>query len=135
MSDTKKKIESLVEALDESPVDDEEAKAAVEELGIDVKSFAARVREKVAAAEAAHAKKRIADARRALAEEVERLERRKMEPKKSREEQLATFRALLAKAPPQAVAMHFHKYESASDEDLAELIRALRHLLGEDDPE
>jgi len=39
----------------------------------------------------------------------------------------------MRRAPNQsAVSMHFHKYETATDEELAELTRALRHLLGED---
>ena len=45
-----------------------------------------------------------------------------------------TFRALLARVPQgQSIAMHFLKYEEASDDELDELIRSLRHLLGEDD--
>ena len=78
-------------------------------------------------------KKRIDEARAAYAKESERWSSRKPEPKRSRDEQLVVFRALLAKAPPQALAMHFLKYESASEEELAESIRSLRDLLGDED--
>jgi SOS response regulatory protein OraA/RecX len=134
-SKTRKQIEDVITALDDAPIDDETANETVRKLGIDVKTLAQELRAKVADADAIDRKKRIDDARTAYAQELERLERRKTEPKRSREDQLGVFRALLAKAPPQGLAMHFHKYESASDEELDELIRALRHLLGENEPE
>jgi hypothetical protein len=63
------------------------------------------------------------------------LERRKLETTVDREELRMTFRTLLAKAPRTVpIGAHFHKYEAASDEELVELIRALRHLLDDDDP-
>lgn len=137
MSDTKKKLESLAEALDDAPIDEEEARAEVARLGVDVKGLAARLRATVAKAGEATAREaqqdKVEEARRAYAAEVERLERRKLETKATREEQLVTFRALLARAPRESVAVHFHKYESATDEELSEMIRALRHLLGEDE--
>lgn len=137
-SNVKKDIERLVESLDEAPFDDEVVKATVDRLGIDVKEMAAGLRARVAAADVADAaerKKRIDDARAAYAAEVTRLEERRVAGKRTREENLSLVRTLLVKAPPEAVAVHFHKYESASDEELEELVHALRHLLGEDDPE
>jgi hypothetical protein len=135
MSKRRREIEALVEVLDDVPIDQEHAREKVAELGIDVKSMAARMREKIADADAADRAKRIQVARVAYQAEVDRLARRKPEPKRDRDAQIATFKALVAKAPPAAVGMHFHKYESATDEELAELVRTLRHLLGEDDPD
>jgi hypothetical protein len=134
-SSTKKDIERIVEAMDDEPIDDDKAKETVAALGIDVKQMAAGLRAKVAAADAADRKRTFEAAQAAYAAEVERLERRKHEPKRSRDENLLAFRSLLAKVPPERVAMHFLKYEAASDEELEELLRALRHLLGEDESE
>lgn len=132
MSSTKSKeqLNRIVEALEEEAVDAREARDTVQRLGIDVKDMAAKLHARVAAADDAERKKRIDEARGAYAKELERLERRKAEPKRPREEQLVVLQSLLARAP-QSVAMHFHKYESATDEELAELVRSLRHLLGE----
>lgn len=124
-SKTKKQLENVVDALDDVPIEPKDAAKVVAQLGIDVNRMAANLRAKVAAAA-------IADARAGYAREIERFERRKAEPKRPRAEQLVVMHALLAKAP-QNVAMHFHKYEEASDDELAELIRSLRHLLDEDE--
>jgi hypothetical protein len=136
MSSTKSRdqVKRLVEALEDESVDAKEARDTVARLGIDVKAMAAKLRAKVAAADAEERKQRIDDARAAYAREVEKLERRKAEPIRPRAEQLVVLSALLARAP-QSVAMHFHKYESASDDELAELVRSLRHLLDEPDPD
>lgn len=139
-NDNRDKLNRLVDALDEEGPhlgDAGDARETVKRLGIDVNDMAAKLRAKVAAADAADRKQRFDDAAAAYAHEVERLERRKAEPKRPRAEQLVVLQALLAKAP-QSVAMHFHKYESASDDELAELVRSLRHLLNEaseDEPE
>jgi len=122
-------------------------------LGIDVAAMAKGIRERILAAEdrarevtpsdrrlepsSLERKKRIDDARAAYAREVERLERRKAQARRdatrTRDEQLVVFQALLAKAPPELIGVHFHKYESASKEELDELIHGLRHLLNEED--
>lgn len=131
------KLNRLVDALDDETThsgDAAEARETVKRLGIDVKDMAAKLRAKVAAADAEDRKQRFDDAAAAYAREVERLERRKAEPKRPRAEQLVVLQGLLARAP-QSVAMHFHKYEAASDDELAELVRSLRHLLNEDEPE
>lgn len=120
---TKQQLEAVIEALDDAPIDPKDAQATVAKLGIDVTRMAAALRAKVAAAA-------IARARTDYAAEVERFERRKPEPRRPRTEQLVVMQALLAKAPT-GVAMHFLKYEEASDDELAELIRSLRHLLNE----
>ncbi|AKU97419.1 hypothetical protein AKJ09_04083 [Labilithrix luteola] len=135
MSKSRREIEALIEALDDAPIDEEQARETVSQLGIDVSELAGRLRMQVAQADARERETRIHEARKAYAAEVEALERRRISATQSRDEQLTMFRALLSKVPPQQVAVHFHKYESATDEELAELIRALRHLLGEDEPE
>lgn len=135
-SKTRDQLQRVVEALEDEGVDAKEARDTAARLGIDVKDMAAKLRAKVNASldatEAAERKQRIDDARTAYARELERLERRKAEPKRPRAEQLVVLQSLLARAP-QSVAMHFHKYESASDDELAELVRSLRHLLDEPD--
>jgi hypothetical protein len=133
MTKSRREIEALVDALDDVPIDAEHVREKVAELGIDVPAMAARIRAKIAAADAADRKKRFADASAEYTSAVERLASRRPEPKRERAAQEAIFKALVAKAPPQAVAMHFHRYESATEDELAEMIRVLRHLLGEDD--
>jgi hypothetical protein len=135
---TKKKrgreLELLVEALDDVPLDDDAVREANEKLGGDIGAFADKVRGMIADADARDRAARFQEARRSYAADLERFERRRLTPRGDRAEREATFRALIAKAPREAaVAMHFHKYESATDEELDELIRALRHLLGEDE--
>lgn len=130
---TRQKIEAVVDALDDAPIDDTLVKETVAKLGIDIKALASKVRLQVAKSDSKNRQERFADARAAYADEVERLEQRKIDRKLSREEQLVVFQALVARAPEGAVAAHFHKYESATDEELAELIRNLRHLLGDDE--
>lgn len=130
-------IDKVVEALADEPVDDEAARAEVARLRIDVKAMAGAIRDRIAAKDEEELRKeRFAEAQRAYVDEIERMERRKIEGgahEPTREERLAVFQALLKRAPLSAlVGMHFHKYESASDDELAELIEALRHLLGED---
>jgi len=133
MTKTRRELEALTEALDDVPTSEEEDRATTAALGVDVAKMAADIRSKIADADKRERERRVEEARRAYAAEIERLERRRIEAKPTRDEQLAVFRSLIARVPAQAVAMHFHKYESASDEELAELIRALRHLLGEDE--
>lgn len=84
MSSTKSKeqLNRIVEALEEEAVDAREARDTVQRLGIDVKDMAAKLHARVAAADDAERKKRIDEARGAYAKELERLERRKAEPKR-----------------------------------------------------
>lgn len=144
------RLNRLVEALEEDAIDAQEARDTVARLGIDVMDMAAKLRATIAAASAPNAepgastraaatdaaarRQRFDEARRAYARELELFESRKAEPTRPRAEQLVVLQSLLARAP-QSVAMHFHKYESASDDELAELVRSLRHLLDEPDDE
>jgi hypothetical protein len=131
----KQDIEALIEALDDVPVDDADARDPVKRLGIDVKQWAGAIRQRVAAADESDRAVRFAEARRAYAADAERYEAKKSEPRRSVEEQRATMRALMARIPREsgAAVVHFHKFEEATEEELAEMIKALRHLLKEDE--
>ena len=132
-SKTITEVELLVEALDDVPVDDADGQAAIKRLGIDVKSWTASVRAKVTEAEVKQRKVRFSEATKEYTAEVERLSARVAEPVRSVDEQRRRVKALLARAPREtAVSMHFHKFEQATAEELTEMIRSLRHLLGED---
>jgi hypothetical protein len=131
----RREIELLVDALDEEP-EESERDDAVRRLGIDVKVWAAEIRTRVSSAAAAARQQRFAAARSAYESDLGRLAQRRVEPERSVEEQRRVLRGLLARAPAgAAAAVHFHKFEEATTEELAEMIRSLRHLLGEDDDE
>jgi len=131
----KKPIEALVEALDDVPLDEADAGNAAQRLGIDVKKWAGAIRQRVAAADESDRAARFNEARRAYADDAARYDAKKPEPKRSVEEQRATMRALMARIPRASAtaAVHFHKFEEATEEELAEMIKALRHLLNEDE--
>lgn len=134
MSDPKKKddIESLIEALDDVPVEGEGD--AVKRLGIDVKAWAGSIRQRIAAADDADRARRFDEARRAYKEDAARYDAKKAEPKRSIEESRAVMRRLIARVPREsAAAAAFHKFEEATEQELAEMIKALRHLLNEDE--
>lgn len=135
MSESKQRqeIALLAEALDAVP-DEGEGREAVQRLGIDVKSWAADIRGRVAAAISEERRRRFASAAAAYQGDLERYARRRAEPTRPREHQQRYLRELLARVPAeQAASIQFHKFEKATDEEIAEMIRAVRHLLGEDD--
>jgi len=128
------KLATIDAALDDdAPASAAEADRAVKELGIDVAALSARIRAQVTAADDADRRARFAEARRAYAAAVERLAERAAEPARPRARQVEVLEGLLARAPAGEVSMHFHKYDQATDAELDEMIRALRHLLGEPD--
>jgi hypothetical protein len=137
MSDPKEKddIRALVDALDDVPIDEQEGREAVKRLGIDVKKWAGAIRQRVAAADEGDRVRRFDEARRAYREDAARYEAKEAEPKRSIEESRAVMRALIARVPRESgiAAAHFHKFEEATEEELAEMIKALRHLLNEDE--
>lgn len=136
MTDPTKKddIEAVIEALDDVPVDEQEGRDAVKRLGIDVKKWAGAIRGRVAAADDADRSRRFDEARRAYREDSVRYSAEKSEPKRSIEESRAVMRSLIARIPREGAAVvHFHKFEEATEEELAEMIKALRHLLNEDE--
>ena len=129
MKKTRQQTEALADALDDTPIDAAEAKAAVDQLGVDVPVLAAKLRATVAEADR---KARFAAASLAYAEELAKLEMHKHAPA-PRDQHLATMKRLIARVPREQVAMHFLKYESATDDELGELVRSLQHLLGDGD--
>jgi hypothetical protein len=126
------KLRALIDSLDEEPPTQEEAEEIVEQLGVDIKTLAAKVRAQVAAAQAEPPTKHDS-----LRERYERSRAketsREPEPIRPRAEQLARIRSLLHRAKGKAVAAHFRKLEDVSDEELARLATALRDLLDEDE--
>jgi len=124
----------LGQALDEESVTDDEARDVVRRLGIDTKAWAAGIRKRVAAANEAERKDRFEEARRTYISDLEKLNTRKPEPARSLAEQRAVLKRLVARAPREmAASMHAHKFEEATQEEVAEMIRSLRHLLGDDE--
>jgi hypothetical protein len=131
-SKTRTEIERLVEALDEVAVSDVEAQETVKRLGIDTKAWAGSVRAKITAAETARRQARFAQAEHDYRAEAKRLESQVSEPGRSVDEQRRRVKALIARAPRETtVSMHFHKFDEATEEELAEMIKSLRHLLGD----
>jgi seryl-tRNA synthetase len=131
-SKTQREVELLVKALDDEPLTDDDGRDAVRRLGIDTKAWAADIRKRVATANEAERKERFDDARRAYQSELEQLNARQAEPARSLAEQRAEVKRLVARAPREMVAsMHALKFEQATEEELAEMIKSLRHLLGQ----
>lgn len=137
MSDTRQlEIEALIEALDEEPIDDADGTEAVKRLGVNVKAWALDVRQRIAKADKVDRSRQFDEARRVFREEATRYEGRRTEPTRSIAEQRAVLQQLMTRVPSNSsatVAVHFHKFEEATPEELAEMIKALRHLLSEDE--
>jgi hypothetical protein len=137
MSDAKKKqeIETLIEALDDVPIDEAEGREATKRLGIDVKKLAGSIRDRIAVADGTDRARRFDDARQVYREHAARYDAKPAEPRRSAEEQRAIVRSLVARVPRESApaVANFHKFEQATEEELAEMIKALRHLLNEDE--
>jgi DNA-directed RNA polymerase specialized sigma24 family protein len=132
-SKPRQELALLAEALDAIP-DEGEGRDAVQRLGIDLKSWAADIRGRVAAAIAEERRRRFASAAAAYQGDLERYARRPAEPTRSRDHQQRYLREIMARVPAgQAASIQFHKFEKTTDEEIAEMIRAVRHLLGEND--
>lgn len=133
MSDkNKRELELLDEALDDVEATPEQIVSTMSRLSITPTAWAAEVRARADAAKEAARKARLQAIRLGYQQEREHYEARRAEPVRSNAELQVVFRDLIARAP-QAVSANFHKYEDAPPEELAEQIRALRHLLGLDD--
>jgi DNA-directed RNA polymerase specialized sigma24 family protein len=127
-------VEAILDALDEEAVDETAAKALVQRLGIDVKKWTGTIRQEIEKADREDRVQRFDAAKRSFEAESARYSAKASEPKRSLEAQQIEMRSLLARVPRDAAAaVHFHKFEEASAEELAEMIKALRHLLGEDE--
>lgn len=133
MSDkNKRELELLDEALDDVEATPEQIASTMSRLSTTPAAWAAEVRTRADAAKEAARKTRLQAMRLSYQEDRERYEARQDEPVRSKADLQLVFRDLIARAP-QAVSANFHKYEDAPPEELAEQIRALRHLLGLDD--
>lgn len=133
MSDkTKRELELLDVALDDVDATPEQIASAMSHVSITPAAWAAEVRARAESTKEAARKARLQALRVGYQQERERYEARRAEPVRSKTELQMVFRELVAKAP-QEVGANFHKYEDAPAEELAEQIRALRHLLGLDD--
>jgi hypothetical protein len=138
MSDSKavRDVELLGRALDDEPLTDDDARDAVRRLGFDTKGWAANVRKRVAAASEAERKERFERHQLAYESDLARLNATRPEPARSLADQRAEVQRLIAWAPREmAASVHAHKFEQATEDELAEMIRSLRFLLGEKDEE
>ena len=133
MSDkNKRELELLDEALDDVEATPEQIASTMSRLSTTPTAWATEVRTRTDAAREAARKTRLQAMRLSYQQDRERYEARQDEPVRSKADLQLVFRDLIARAP-QAVSANFHKYEDAPPEELAEQIRALRHLLGLDD--
>jgi hypothetical protein len=126
-NDPRERLRRIVEALDEEPPGEDEAREVVAALGVDVAALAERIRRRAREIEAA-----TPDARALLLAgfEAARVARRRApEPVRPRAEQIARIHALMARAEQVQVAAHFRKLEDAGDDELAALLGSLRDLL------
>jgi hypothetical protein len=134
VDDADAKVAALIEALlpDDEGQDDENLAS---DLGIDMaalsSSLEARVRDfRVREKEARYAQ--IEAARRA---ELDRLVGQLPLPEMTQDERLSMATALLEQAGPEGAGLYFMKFEEATEAELDEAIRTLRHLLAERDEE
>lgn len=133
-SKNERELALFLDALDDEPVTDEEARETVRTLGIETALWAADVRKRVIAADEAAKKKRFEEAARAYRVEQEQLAARKVEAAESVSAQRAKVKRLLARAPQgTAASVHALKFEQATSEELAQIVTSLRHLLGDDE--
>lgn len=133
MSDkNNRELELLDEALDDVEATPDQIAATMARWSITPAAWAAEVRARAAAAKEAARQARLQAMRSGYQQERERYEARPPEPVGAKAEMQLVFMNLLAEAP-RDVSMNFHKYQDAPPEELAEQIRALRHLLGKRD--
>ena len=133
MSDkTRRELELIADALDDAEPTPEEIAGTVSRLPVATAKWAADIRGRIAAADDADRQARFEQARRGYRDEVRALAARKPEPVRPLHEAQLVMKELMARAPA-GVSANFLKFENATPEELAEMIRALRHLLGDDE--
>jgi hypothetical protein len=134
-SKSRREVELLIDALDDEDLPDDAAgEDAVRRLNIDVKGWAGEIRSRVANARVEARRQQFALADAAYQQDLAKLAQRAPEPARSLHEQRMVLEDLIARAPKSvANAVHFHKFEEATSDELAEMIRSLRHLMGEDE--
>ncbi len=128
----RRELELLDEALDDIEETPEQIAETTASLPTTPAAWAAEVRALAAVARERGRQARLQAIRDGYERDRARYEALPSEPLRSRAEMQREFRELLAQAS-EAVSLNFHKYEDAPPEELAEQIRALRHLLGKKD--
>lgn len=137
-SKTREEIERLNAALDDDDGDDDPPALRTDDLvgaarSIDVAAWANEIRARVAKAQAADLEARIAEARAGYERESRELSARKLGPVDPSQQDVV-INELLARVPPDRQAsLNWFNYERATVEEKAELIKSLRHLLGDED--
>ena len=134
MSKLRPNIQGLVELLDDLALDDDLVRDEVAAMDLDVEAWATEMHAKEEATATAERARAYEAAQTAYREEAARFAQRAREPRRDKTAQLAVLRALVARAPA-AVAVHFHKFESASEDELAAMIAKLRYLLDHESDE
>lgn len=133
MSDkTRRELELIADALDDAEPTPEEIAGTVSRLPVTSVKWAADIRARIAAADEADRQARFEQGRRGYREQLHALGARKPEPVRPLPEAQLVMKELMAKAPA-GVSANFLKYENATPEELAEMIGALRYLLGDDE--
>lgn len=128
------KVAALVGALlpDNDQQDDEDLTTG---LAIDMTALASSLEARVRAFRVREKEARYAQAEAARQAELDRLAGQLPLPEMTHEERFSVAAALLKQAGPQAAGMYFMKFEEATEAELDEMIRTLRHLLAERDEE
>jgi hypothetical protein len=133
MSDkTRRELELIADALDDAEPTPDEIAGTVARLPVTTAKWASDIRSRIAAADEADRQARFEKSRRGYSDEVRRLDSRKPEPVRPLPEAQLVMRELMARAP-EGLSANFLKFENATPEELAEMIRALRHLLDDDE--
>jgi hypothetical protein len=128
---TRRELDRLEDDLEHAEMSQEELAAAVANLPVSLKDWAAEIRAKVNVALEAERSAKNEQARAAYKADLARLHCRPVEPSKSFMAQQLVMKGLLARAPEASVA--YLKFEEATAEELAEMIRSLRPLLADDE--
>jgi len=129
------RLENVIEGL--MDVDDaerptlEDVHADAKKHGIDFEKWGEQIRAKANVVMEAERRIREEETAKQRERAEARLRARPAEPIRARAEQLAIMRELLQQARPEQVSAHFHKFEQATDEDLARMVGELRHLIEE----
>lgn len=135
MSDTKKRerrARAVLDALLAEPVDEAEAREAIVDLGINVSDMAMRLRALVDEQDRRDRAARLAQIESERQADLLRLETSELMEGASRQEMLVMMATLINQAGPSA-SVHYMKFEEATDEELAEMIRSLEHLVKDGD--
>lgn len=123
---------AVVDALLEGEVDESEARNAVKALGIDVSALAMRLKAQVDDQDRLDRAARFAQLEAERQTDLLRLRTTDLVEGASRQRMLGMMTSLIQKAGSSA-SVHYMKFEEATDEELAEMIRSLKHLVSDGD--